>query len=48
MLFCFHLGYLTEHLFGKELFILSTVSVFRERLSICLCALLVLRVGCGI
>ena len=29
---------LNDHLFGKELFIWFTVRVFRERLSICVCA----------
>ena len=41
---------LNDDLFGKELFILFTVHVFHERLSICVCvlSLLVLRVGYGI
>ena len=43
------LGYLNDHLFGKELFIRFTVRVFRERLSnfVCVLSLLVLREGCG-
>ena len=32
---CFQIGYLNDHLFGKELFILVNLRVFRERLSIC-------------
>ena len=28
---------MNDHLFGKELFILFTVRVFRERLSVCVC-----------
>ena len=45
---CFQLGYLNDHLFGKELFVRFTVRVFRELLSNFVCvilSLLVLGVG---
>ena len=51
MLLLFSVKELHDHLFGKELFILFTVPVFRDCLSIFVCvllSLLVLRVGCGI
>ena len=35
---CFQLGWLNDHLFGKEVFIWFTVRVFRECLSVCVCA----------
>ena len=45
---CFRLGWLNDHLFGKELFIRFSVCVFRVHLSnIVLLSLQILRVGCG-
>ena len=44
---CYQSEELTEHLFGKELFIRFPVCVFRERLPRCVCpySLLILRAG---